>query len=197
MSKSLGNVYTIDDVLERGFSSRALRFALLRGHYRQPLNFTWDAMKDAAAALETLGDLVARLRRAADEPEEGGASGGLERVAAARAAFEQALDDDLNVGRALPALFGLRTDALEGRLAGAGARAGLELVEDANRVLGVLELEPQDLDAEVESLIAARQAARQAKDWPEADRLRDELDARGIVLEDTPAGATWRRREGS
>jgi cysteinyl-tRNA synthetase len=64
-------------------------------------------------------------------------------------------------------------------------------------VLGVLELEPQDLDAEVEGLIAARQAARQAKDWPEADRLRDELDARGIVLEDTPAGATWRRREGS
>ena len=190
MSKSLGNVYTIDDVLERGFSARALRFALLRGHYRQPLNFTWDAMKDAASALETLDDLAARLRRLRDE-----AGAGADRVAAARAAFEAAMDDDLNVGRALPALFGLRTDALENRVGGAAAGDALAWLARVHGVLGVLELEERDLSSEVEGLIAARQAARAAKDWAEADRIRDDLLARGIVLEDSPAGVTWRRRE--
>ena len=190
MSKRLGNVYTIDDVLAQGFSARALRFALLRGHYRQPLNFTWEGMRDASAALETLDDLVARLYRAA---EDGVPDAGAELVAAARGTFEQALDDDLNVGRALPALFQLRSDALEGRLGGAPAREALAFLERVNGVLGVLELEPRDLEQEVEQLIAARQAARAAKQWAEADRLRDELAARGIALEDTPDGVTWRR----
>ncbi len=195
MSKSLGNVYTLDDVEERGFSIRALRFALVRGHYRQPLNFTWQVLADAASALESLDDLVLRLRRAvegqgaADDDAAGAAL-----VDEARATFEEGMNDDLNVSRALPALFGLRTHVLEGALGRDAARAALEFVERANGVLGVVQLEPEDLDDDVEASIRAREEARARKDWAEADRIRDELLAAGIVLEDGPEGVTWRRK---
>jgi cysteinyl-tRNA synthetase len=190
MSKSLGNVYTIDDVEERDFTARALRFALIRSHYRQPLNFTFESLRDASAALESLDDLVVRLRRV----EGGGAEGGLELVREAARTFEEGMDDDLNVSRALPGLFALRSHALEGRLGPEAAKEALAVVERANGVLGVIQMEEATLDDEVEGLIAARQAARAGKDWAEADRLRDELDARGIVLEDTPEGVVWRRK---
>jgi cysteinyl-tRNA synthetase len=190
MSKSLGNVYTLDDVRARGFEPRVLRFALIRGHYRAPLNFTWAAMADARSALLNLDDLVRRLRAAAEEPRSVGA----ELVAGAREAFERAMDDDLNVPEALPSLFGLRSAVLEGRLAGEGARAALAFLERVDLALGVLRLEPETLDARVQALVDARQAARARRDFAEADRLRRELEALGIALEDTPKGVNWRRR---
>jgi len=196
MSKSLGNVYTVDDVLERGFSPRALRFALIRGHYRQPLNFTWDGMVDATSALAGLDDLVVRLRRSARAEEADGdrARRGIDLAAQARAAFEEALDDDLNVSRALAGLFTLRGQVLEDRLGPSAARDALAFVERANGVLAVIETEERSLDDEVRGLIDRREAARAAKDWGEADRIRDELTARGIVLEDTPEGVVWREK---
>jgi len=194
MSKSLGNVYTVDDVLERGFSARTLRFALLRAHYRQPINFTWEGMKDAQAALESLDDLVRRLRRTAAAPGGDGAVGGGELLAEARATFEDSMNDDLNVSGALSALYTLRSQVIEDRLSPGVARAALEFLEGVNAVLGVVDLQEQTLDADVEALIARRQTARADKDWAEADRIRDELLARDIVLEDGPAGVTWRRK---
>ncbi len=191
MSKSLGNIYTIDDVEARGFSARALRFALIRGHYRQPLNFTWEVMRDASAALESLDDLLERLRRRAGSE---GAEAGAELVEEARCTFQEGLDDDLNVSRALPALFALRGHVLGGRLGPAAAREALAFVERVNGVLGVMRVEEASLDDQVEGLIEARQAARAAKDWAEADRIRDQLDALGIVLEDTPEGSVWRHK---
>jgi cysteinyl-tRNA synthetase len=190
MAKSLGNTYTLDDVRERGFSLRALRYCLIRGHYRQPLNFTWEILAESAAALDGLDDLVVRLRRAAGEavPEREAAS-----VVAAREAFEAALGDDLNMPEALAALFGLRQTVVREGLEPGAAAAALELVLAANGVLGVIETEEQSIDAEVEALIEARVAARAARDWAEADRIRDELLERGITLEDTPEGTLWRR----
>jgi cysteinyl-tRNA synthetase len=108
--------------------------------------------------------------------------------------FEQAMDDDLNVSRALAGLFSLRSHVLEDRLGPAAAREALAFVQRANGVLGVIETEEGSLDAEIEGLIERREAARASKDWGEADRIRDELTARGIVLEDTPDGVVWRKK---
>jgi cysteinyl-tRNA synthetase len=194
MSKSLGNVYTLDDVRAKGFEPRVLRFAMVRGHYRQPLNFTWAAMTDAKSALDNLDDLVARLRRAVKgDGAHTDADAGRELVDQARAAFEAGMDDDLNISAALPALFQLRTHALEGRFGAEAAAHALAFVERANSVLGCIRVEEQLLDADVERLIEARQAARKRKDFKESDRIRDELSARGIALEDTPRGVVWKR----
>lgn len=193
MSKSLGNVYTLDDVAAKGYQPRQLRFALIRGHYRAPLNFTWDAMKDAASSLENLDDLVVRLRRAAKDAE-GDAARGLDLVAAARATFEEGMDDDLNVSRALPGLSAARALVLEGKLGRDAAAKALEFVTAANGVLGCISVEEELLAADIEALIEKRQAARKAKDFKESDRIRDELLAKGIVLEDTPKGVVWRKK---
>jgi len=195
MSKSLGNVYSLDDVAAKGFNMRQLRFALIRGHYGSPLNFTWDALKDAASALEGLDDLVRRLRRvakgdgAAAESDAGAAL-----VDEARKTFEDGMNDDLNVSRALPGLFALRSAVLEGKLGAGSASRALEFVARANDVLGCIQVEDELLPADIEALIAARQAARKAKDFKESDRIRDELLAKGILLEDTPKGVVWRKK---
>ncbi len=196
MSKSLGNVYSVDDVVARGFTARALRFALIRGHYRQPLNFTWEIMRESTSALAGLDDLVVRLRRTAQgQNASPSADDGLEAVSDAKAEFEAAMDDDLNMPRALAALFKLRTQVLESRLGVSAAAAALQFVEHrANAVLGCIQTEALTLDAGIEALIAKREAARKGRDFKESDRIRDELLARGIVLEDGPSGVTWKRR---
>jgi cysteinyl-tRNA synthetase len=196
MSKSLGNVYTLDDVRQRGFSVRALRFCLIRGHYRQPLNFTWKILEEAQSALANLDDLVVRLRRI-QGAEAGAASAdaGLDEVGEGMAEFRSGMDDDLNTPRAIAALMKLRALALEERLGASAAAQALQfVVHDANRTLGCIQVEERSLSAEVEGLIRARLAARRQKDFAAADRLRDELVARGIALEDTPQGVTWRHK---
>ena len=193
MSKSLGNVYSLDDVRERGFEPRAFRYALLTGHYRQPLNFTWKLMADSAKALEKLDDLVLRLRERAGEEGAADAEASAA-VAEDRRAFEEAMDDDLLTPKALASLFGLRDRALRGELCPAAAQAGMDFLEQVVQpAFGVLQLEEQSLDDEVEALIQARQTARANKDWGEADRIRDALSAMGIVLEDSADGVRWRR----
>ena len=190
MAKSLGNVYVLDDVVERGFEPRHLRFALLRGHYRQPLNFTWQIMEESKAFVENLDRLAQDLERLGAQagPNKGG-----ELVARARADFEAAMDDDLSVPRALSAIGHLRAATLAGDVCGQAAKDGLTLLRDFDAVFGVVRFEQEDLEASIEARIQAREAARAAKDWAESDRIRDELVTEGIALEDSPSGPIWRR----
>lgn len=185
MSKSLKNTYTLADLQERGFSPMVFRYFCLNAHYRSKLNFTWDGMQSAKTAYQRLLQAVAG-HRDADAPADE------EQLYKLYGEFEEAINDDLNIPKALGCVWSM-------------ARLGQKSKEVFNTILkcdqvlglnlgeGPEEEETGGLEAEVEALIQARQEARKAKNFQEADRIRDELKAKGILLEDTKEGVKWRR----
>jgi cysteinyl-tRNA synthetase len=207
MSKSLGNTLTIKDIVRR-HDPEALRLYLLGTHYRHPVEFADERITEAGRALGRLRALQAEADRigAKGSPPPGPDGGLLEEVAAHRARFDAAMDDDFNTPQALGALFdlarvlyGARDQVTQGAVgAGAFLMGVAELVMLA-RVLGLLEapereraaIDPQ-LKARIESLIHLRGEARGRRDFSEADRLREEIARLGVVLEDTPHGTNWR-----
>jgi cysteinyl-tRNA synthetase len=194
MAKSVGNIARVTELLETGVSPRALRYALIAVHYRAPLNFSEESLSAAAAAVERLDALYAALDAYRGEGPDDVSLEGL--LAGVRGRFEAALDDDLGISAALAAVFdGVRelNRRLEARaLSSADAARALALLRDLDQVLG-LEPEPASLSAEEQALLDARAAARAGRDWAASDRLRDELAARGLVVEDTRDGQRWRR----
>ncbi len=198
MAKSKGNFYTLDDVLARRDDPVAVRYLLLSVPYRKKLNFTWEALTGAASAVDRIKSAVARL----DDAARGGAAKpgaypAPERAAEFSKAFSAALDDDLNTAEALGTLFTFIRDVnaaeADSSLDGPGAAAAAAAIRGVDRVLGILPAKDEVLPAEVEAQIAARNEARGRRDFAEADRIRKDLAARGIVLEDGPAGTRWKR----
>ena len=188
MSKSLGNVALAHDLLQT-WPGEAIRWALLVGHYRAPLEWTTDLIDQAKKSLDRL---YGALRRAADIPAD---------AAGPSPAFLDALHDDLNTPRAFAELFGLAT-ALETAAPEARGLAKGELLASA-QLMGFLSADPEQwfqggandaLKDKVEALIAERIEARGAKDWAKADAIRAEIDALGVVVMDGPTGATWRMK---
>jgi len=197
MSKSLGNFYTLRDLLARGYTGREIRWVLLGTHYRQPLDFSFAALDAARASLQRLAAFRERLAEAASAPAAG-AEVAAERAAKARADFQAGLEDDLNISAALAALFDLVRDGNrlldEGTVAGSAAAAFAGALEFCDQVLEVLEPEAAEgVPADVQRLAEERQAARKAKDFARADALRDQLAADGWVVEDTPKGPRVKR----
>jgi len=192
MSKSLGNFYTLPDVLEKGYTGREIRYALARVHYRAPLNFTWDGMKEARESLGRIDDWLVRLRAAA-KIDNGKIDMQLGRQ------FEEALDDDLNISAALGFLFETirETNRAVDRneLDAASAKAWLNWWKRINSVLD-LERETDELPAAVAQLADERERARLAKKWKISDELRDRIAALGWEVRDTKDGQKLTRRAG-
>ncbi len=197
MSKSLNNFFTVRDVAEQ-YGYEPIRFFLISSSYRSPINYNTAIIEQAKASLDRLYNCKSALEFAAGNAGEGdGDPAFAAALASRRDQFIAAMEDDLNTADAIAALFELVRDInvkLGAQPARADVAAASELFEELTGVLGLLyDRKTELLDEDIEALIEARTAARKAKNWAEADRIRDELTAKGIVLEDTPQGVKWRR----
>jgi len=196
MSKSLGNFYTLRDLLEKGYTGPQIRYLLLSTHYRTQLNFTFDGLSAAAKSLERMGDFIARLR-AIHEINTFGLAEPL--VEKARTTFQAALGDDLNISTALAALFDLirEINSLcdQAKIGRDEAQKTLRLLEQFDQVLNVLPFETHtEISPDLLKILEKREAARHQKDWATADACRKTLLERGYLIEDTPLGARLKKR---
>jgi len=196
MSKSLGNFYTLRDLLDKGYTGPQVRYLLLTTHYRTQLNFTFAGLDAAAKSLERFGDFIARLR-AVQGPDQGLSQ---PLVKKASQAFLEALSDDLNISVALAALFDLVREINvlcdQNKIGQSEAQKALVFLEELDQVLGVLPLKLQEpsVPAHLLELLEKREQARSAKDWATADSCRKALLEHGYLIEDTPAGARLKKR---
>ena len=199
MSKSLGNYFTLRDIVAKGYHPETIRYLLASVPYRKSLNFTFDGLKSAATAIDRLRNF--KLRLETDRYPEGVQERMTARTAAASQAFTDGLNDDLNTAEALAAVFEYVRDANSAMDTGefrTGDVAGaLEFLARFDSIFDVLRpggKSGEMADADVERMVAERTAAKKGRNFAEADRIRGELLEKGIVIEDTKAGVRWKRK---
>ena len=192
MSKSIGNFYTLRDILAKGYAPLAVRYLLLSSHYRQKMNFTFESLDAATVAVQRFNDFVLKLKEAHGSEEKKEVANAVEK---AKAAFESALDDDLEMSSALASLFEFMNEINKlgiHQLSKKDAKSIENFMSEIDSVLGILSVE-EKLSADVAKLISERENARKIKNFARADELRDELKKHGIAVEDTAHGQRWKR----
>ena len=202
MSKSLGNFFTVREAAE-AYGYETIRLFMLSAHYRSPLNYSADILHQAQNSLDRLYSAEDHLKYLVANGAEGDRNASeaalVDTFDSYRQRFDEAMDDDFNTANAISVLFELVrainiATADENQPTKAGAQACLDMVHEFTDVLGLLySRKEESLDEKVEQMIADRQAARAAKNWAEADRIRDELKAMGIELKDTKQGVQWKK----
>lgn len=198
MSKSLGNFYTLRDLVAKGWSGREIRYVLINGHYRQPLNFTFEALDAARASLARIDECADALSSLADGASAGDLAPWVGNV---RQLFREAVNDDLNLPEALAALFALVRESNSAMrrmtLGVAEAAALLRVFDEFDQVLGIVRFgrlaQDDRTPPDVAALAERRQAARTAKNWGEADRLRKALADLGWEVRDAKEGQVLKR----
>jgi cysteinyl-tRNA synthetase len=200
MAKSLGNFYTVPDVLAKGYTGRELRYALLRVHYRVPLNFTWEGMNEARESLARVDEWLARLREVAKQGNvQHSRSNG--KRSSKRTDFEDALDDDLNISAALGFLFEFIRETNramdQNEMDAASASAWLDWWKRINTVLDLEADTDVAIPHEVAQLAEQRENARREKNWKRSDELRERISALGWEVRDTKDGPKLTRGAGS
>jgi len=196
MSKSLGNFYTLRDITAKGYGPISLRYLLLSTHYRSQLNFTFDGLKAAAEAVERLNNLLWNLRQAS-----GDGSGEAEKlIVECEDEFRKSLENDLDIAGALESLFStvreLNRLLSDGKISKEEANKCIEFLRRIDSVLGVMNWEDEnsELPSDILTMIREREEARRRKDYALADRIRDELEEKGILLIDTKEGVKWKKK---
>jgi cysteinyl-tRNA synthetase len=198
MSKSLGNFYTLRDLLKKGYSGLEVRYMLMHIHYRTQLNFTFEGMEGTKAALGRLNDFILRMQELAD-PGGYAVLAVRELLKKAIGRFCEALADDLNISSALAAIFDLMHEVNifydQRNLQPGDATEVLYVMQEFNRVLGVLDFEyDEPIPPYLQEMLEKREQARQNKEWSLADQLRGEIHAAGYLIEDTPHGARLKKK---
>ena len=200
MSKSLGNFFTVREISEK-YDLQVLRFFMLSAHYRSPLNFSADLMEAAKNGYERIVTSVDNLKflldKAADTEMTGEEKNLLTEAQGFETKFDEAMDDDFNTADALAAIFEL-VKFVNSNAKAESSKAFLEALKQEIVTLSdicglIVDKKAEMLDSDIEALIEERQAARKAKNFARADEIRDELLAKGIVLEDTREGVKWKR----
>ena len=195
MSKSLGNFFTLRDLLAKGYNPEAIRYQLLSVHYRQQLNFTEDALSSISSTLQRIYDFIDRLKNEEENQSENNISQAMqEAINQTTAEFESCLDDDLNISGALGAMFTFMRIAnklMDSKNAGQdGVKAARHLIARFDEVLGICSKEKNLIPPEIMNMVEERYAAKKAKDFIMADAIRDKIKSLGFILEDTPKGTT-------
>jgi cysteinyl-tRNA synthetase len=194
MSKSKGNFYTLDDIAKMGHSPRAVRYALIGTHYRKPLNFTRELLKQSDSSLKRIDDFLFDLEHVNRKGKRDG--GFRDAIEEAMSFFADSLDDDLNIAEALSALFGLISYYYERRELAVrdDAEEITAWIKKTDEVLGILEFEGKaGLSPEEEGLIEERRTAREKGDYKRADEIRMLLLEKGVLVRDTKEGMVWKR----
>jgi cysteinyl-tRNA synthetase len=200
MSKSLGNFYTLRDLLDKGYKGKQIRYMLLQTHYKTQLNFTLPGLDGAKHALGRINNFIERLQGLADEQADGSDEDQFNRtIEEALRRFKDALSDDLNISVALSAVFDLIRDINTlcdaNEISSSQARAVLELLKNFDQVLGVMNFEVEhEFPKEALDLMRQRDEARKSKNWTLADELRDKVHALGFEIEDSPAGSKLHKK---
>ena len=194
MSKSLGNFFTLRDLLQKGYHPKAIRYLLLSAHYRVQLNFTEESAKAADNAVHRLDDFMAKLKEIKNNVGNKKINALIQKT---KKYFDEAMDDDLNISSALSHVFEfvkeMNTLIMENKIGKNYAKKIINFMHEIDKVLGILEEKEEKLNSELKKLIDEREKARKEKNFAKADRIREELKQKGIVLEDTKDGVRWKK----